>query len=165
MSSEMYGTLRTVVFDAWMWCGWVQLCNTRRCERSQLNHNKRDSACTWEIVSRRGHKNGIENKDKEIKPGLKKDEIKRKKFARSTRYGSSRPSVLWSVFFVRMGSTWKGREKVDKYWLLLQIRKKILALKGFKIDFNCWSDLVVRGCAHWTNYGILAQVKFESSFK
>ena len=52
-----------------------------------------------------GHKNGIENKDKEIKPRLKKDEIKRKKFTRSTRYGSSR-------FFFLLG--WDQPEKGGK---------------------------------------------------
>ena len=62
-------------------------------------------------MSRIGHKNGIENKDKEIKHRLKKDEIKRKKFARSTRYCSSRPSVLWSFFFLL---AWDQPEKDGK---------------------------------------------------
>ena len=61
-------------------------------------------------MSRIGHKNGIENKDKEIRHHLKKDEIKRKKFARSTRYCSSRPSVLWSFFLLG----WDQLEKDGK---------------------------------------------------
>lgn len=47
-------------------------------------------------------------------------------------------------FFVRMGSSWEGREKLDKYGLLLQIRKRISSLKAFLI-LIVWVTLLCVG--------------------
>ena len=56
-----------------------------------------------------GLKNGIENKDKEIKPRLKKDKIKCKKNARSSRLLSFKRSVF---FFFLLG--WDRPDKDEK---------------------------------------------------